>query len=190
MITDFEDFCLWIYVLIDDHWKPLSPMFHRPGPLPKCSDSELIAMVLIAECKGWDVETEAPSHWNEHRNLFPHIPTQSRFNRRRRALYQAFELIRHTVLSLLGLAQDSQCAIDSLPVPVVQFHLVPGSTGDWAAQGATFGKVCSKKQTIFGYKRHLLVTLSGVILNYTLAPANVPDCRWARKCSKNTRAWM
>lgn len=175
MITDFEDFCLWIYVLVDDLWKQLKPAFHRPGPRPKCSDSELIAMVLIAECKGWDLETEALSHWNEHRNLFPKIPTQSRFNRRRRALYQAFELIRHTVLGLLDLSQDSQCAIDSLPVPVVQFHLVPGSTGDWATHGAAFGQVCSKKQTIFGYKLHLLVTLSGVILDYTLAPANVPD---------------
>ena len=48
--------------------------------------------------------------------------------------------------------------IDSLPLPVVQFHLVPfaSSTGDWKANGSTFGKVPSKKQTIFGYKLHLL----------------------------------
>ena len=30
-------------------------------------------------------------------------------------------------------------------------------------------------QTIFGYKLHLLTTLSGVILDFVLAPANVPD---------------
>ncbi len=41
--------------------------------------------------------------------------------------------------------------------------------------GATFGKVASKKQTIFGYKLHLLMTLSGVILDFELAPAHVPD---------------
>jgi len=49
------------------------------------------------------------------------------------------------------------------PIPVVQFHLVPGSSGDWAAHGARFGKVSSKKATIFGYKLHLLVTLRGII---------------------------
>ncbi len=41
--------------------------------------------------------------------------------------------------------------------------------------GASFGKVSSKKQTLFGYKLHLLVTLGGVILDFVLAPANVHD---------------
>ena len=87
----------------------------------------------------------------------------------------AINLIRCTVLKLLDVAQDQQCLIDSLPVEVVQFHLVPSSTGDWAAYGATFGKVCTKKRTIFGYKLHLLVTLGGVILDFELAPANATD---------------
>ena len=33
----------------------------------------------------------------------------------------------------------------------------------------------SKKQTIYGYKLHLLVTMSGVILDFHLAPANASD---------------
>ena len=84
-------------------------------------------------------------------------------------------LIRQVLLSWLDLAQDRQCLIDSLPVPVVQFYLVPSSTGDWQAHGARFGKVPSKGQTIFGYKLHLLVTLGGVILDFELAPANATD---------------
>jgi hypothetical protein len=88
---------------------------------------------------------------------------------------QAFNLIRQVILSGLDLAQDRQCVVDSLPVPVVQFYLVPTSTGDWAAHGATFGKVPSKKETIFGYKLHLLVTLGGVILDSELAPANATE---------------
>ena len=68
-----------------------------------------------------------------------------------------------------------QCLIDSLPVPVMEFHLVPGAAGDWAAYGADFGKVASKQQTIFGYKLHLLITLSGVILDFELAPASATD---------------
>ena len=83
-----------------------------------------------------------------------------------------FNLIRQTVLGYLDLAQDSQTVIDSLPIPVVQFHLVPSSTGDWREHGASFGKVPSKKQTIFGYKLRLFVTLGGVIVDFELAPAN------------------
>ena len=62
-----------------------------------------------------------------------------------------------------------------MPIPVVQFYLVPGSTGDWKAHRATFGKVPSRSETIFGYKLHLLVTLGGLVLDFELAPANATD---------------
>ena len=175
MIENFNDFCLWSYVIVDDVWQQIGPMFKRPGPKAECSDSELMTMALVGECREWDKETTLLSHWQEHRDLFPNIPTQTRFNRRRRALMQAFNVLRQTVLQLLDLSADGQCAIDSLPVPVVKFHLVPGSTGDWAAHGANFGKVASKKITIFGFKLHLLVSLGGLILDFELAPASAAD---------------
>lgn len=175
MIQDFADFCTWMYVIVDDLWLSLAPLFRRPGPSPICSDSELMTMALVGECRGWDVETEMLSSWQAHRDLFPHIPTQSRFNRRRRALMQAFNLIRQVVLQSLDVAQDHYCVIDSLPLPAVQFYLVPTSGGDWGVHAASFGKVSSKKQTIYGYKLHLLVTFSGLILDFELAPANQLD---------------
>lgn len=176
MIEDFDEFCLYMYVVIDDIWQEIACQFKRPGPEPVCSDSELLTMVLVGECRGWDIETDLLSHWHEHRDLFPHMPSQSRFNRRRRYLHRAFNQVRRAVLNKLDLSRDQQCVIDSLPVPVVQFHLVPSSTGDWAAYGASFGKVPSKNhKTIFGYKLHLLTTLSGVILDFELAPAHFTD---------------
>lgn len=93
MINDFNDFCTWMYVVVDDIGLKITPFFKRPGPAPECPDSELLAMALIGEYRGWDMETEMLSHWQEHRDLFPVIPTQSRFNRRRRGLMQAFNLI-------------------------------------------------------------------------------------------------
>lgn len=175
MIDSFDDFCLYMYCIIDEAWREIAYLFRRPGPEPECSDSELMTMIVVGECRGWDVETELLSEWQEHRGLFPQQPSQSRFNRRRRALSPALNLIRCAVLKVLDVAQDYHCTIDSLPIEVVQFHLVPGSTGDWAAHGATFGKVPSKKRTLFGYKLHLLVTLSGVILDFELAPAHATD---------------
>ena len=175
MINDFDEFCLWMYFVVDEIWLTIAPFFKRPGPSPECPDSELLAMALIGECRGWDVETEMLSYWQEHRDLFPKIPTQSRFNRRRRGLMQAFNMIRRIILQSLDVAQDRQCVIDSLPLPVMQFYLVPSSSGDWKASGATFGKVPSRKQTIFGYKLHLLIAMNGVILDFELAPANEFD---------------
>jgi hypothetical protein len=175
MIEDFDEFCLYVYVIVDEICQQLKPFLKRSGPEPDCSDSELIAIALISECKGWDVETELLSNWQSHRDLFPHIPSQSRFNRRRRNLMFSINCIRRILLSWMDVAQDKQCVIDSLPIPVVNFHLVPSSTGDWQAYGARFGKVSSKKATIFGYKLHLLVTMGGVIVDFVLAPANVTD---------------
>ena len=65
--------------------------------------------------------------------------------------------------------------IDSLPIPVIQFHLVPSSTNNWSCYEADYGRVESKKQIIFGYKLHLLVTASGVIVDFELAPASETD---------------
>jgi hypothetical protein len=175
MITDFGDFCLYVYVLVDDVYQGLRPLLKRPGPEAECSDSELMALCLIGECKGWDVETALLSNMAAYRDLFPRLPTQSRFNRRRRALMWVLNLMRRIWLCQLDLSQDRQSVIDSLPIPVVQFHLAPASSGDWPAYGANYGKVPTKKQTIYGFKLHLLITLNGLILDFELAPASAAD---------------
>ena len=176
MIADFDDFCLYVYCIVDEICQQLAPVLHRPGPAPTTlSDSELIALALIGECRGWDIETELLGHAPLYRHLFPRLPSQSRFNRRRRALLAVCNLIRRVVVRWLDLAQDHATVIDSLPIAVVGFHLAPASTADWDVHGATFGHVASKKATIYGYKLHLLVTLGGVILDFELAPANATD---------------
>ena len=180
MIADFDDFCTWMFVLIDDLWHVIGPLYRRPGPPSACSDSELLTMALVGECREWDKETNLLAEWQNYRHLFPVIPERTRFNRRRRNLMGAINHLRQMVLRVLDVAQDGQCLIDSLPVPVVQFHLVPSSTGDWAAHGATFGRCATKQQTIYGYRLHLLVTLGGAIVDFELTSANVDDREAAR----------
>ncbi|MBL1138400.1 MAG: transposase [Chloroflexi bacterium] len=146
---------------MDDIGHEIAPPFKRPRPAPtSCSDSELLPVALVGECRGWDVETEMVSYWREHRDLFP---TQSRFNHRH-PLMHAFNLIRQAVLTVLDWALDHQCVIDRLPVPVVKFPLVSAATRDWAAPRATVG-----------YKLHLRVTLNGLMLDFGLTPAHARD---------------
>jgi hypothetical protein len=172
----FEDVCLWTYCLVDELWVQIAPRCRRPGPTPVCSDAELVTMALVGECCGWDQETETVSRWRQHRDLFPHQPSRTRCNRRRRALPGAINEVRRLMLGRLDLAADRQCVIDSLPIPVITFHLVPGANrAEWQAHEARFGKVSSKKLTIFGYKLYLLVARNGLILDFVLAPANVVE---------------
>lgn len=172
----FEDLCLWVYCTVDELWAQIAPRCRRPGPAPLCSDAELVTMALVGEAKGWDQETELLSEWAAHRDLVPRQPSRTRFNRRRRALQGAINELRRLLLRVLDLAADRQCVLDSLPIPVIRFHLVPGANrAQWQAYEARFGKVPSKKCTIFGYKLYLLVTLNGIILDFVLAPANVVE---------------
>jgi transposase len=176
MITDFRDFCLVSYVIIDDLYQQLAPLIGlKPGPQAECSDSELITMAIVGECREWNKETTLLANWRFFPDLFPILPSRTRFNRRRSNLAQVINLIRQALLRLLEVASDKQCVIDSLPIPVIHFHLVPRSRNDWKVYGAAFGRVSSKKQTIFGYKLHLLVTFGGVITDFELTAANADD---------------
>lgn len=177
IVADFADFCLCLYVLIDDLWDDLPAWVKPRGEQSTCSNSELLTMLVAEECMGWDEETEAISQWRQYRDLFPHQPHRTRLNRRRHRLTDALTLIRQRLLARLDFAQDRQCVIDSMPVPVLGFHLVPGaaSAAHWREHGADYGRVTTKKQTIFGYKLHLLITLNGVIRDFVLAPASASD---------------
>jgi hypothetical protein len=103
---------------------------------------------------------------------------------------QAIHLTRPIVVRTLDLSRDGHCLIDTLPVPVAQFHLVPSPIGDWRAYGAEVGKMASKSQTIVRYKLHLLITLSGVALDFELAPASAADVTVARRLPARHIDWM
>jgi len=68
MIADFEDFCLWMYVVVAELWCQLPPAYkRRSGPPPACSDSELLTLAPIGECRGWTTETTLPGQWAAYR---------------------------------------------------------------------------------------------------------------------------
>jgi hypothetical protein len=80
MMTKIDDFCTWVFVMVDDIWKPIAPLNKRPGSKLECTDSEFMSMSLIGECRGWHIETELLSCWKDVRHFFPRIPSQSQFN--------------------------------------------------------------------------------------------------------------
>jgi len=179
MIVDFPDLCTYVYVLVDELYQVVAaPYDQRPGPRSECSESEVITLTLVAELLGLDGETKFLAYVKRnHPALFPRLPERSRYNRRRRALTEVTNRIRGALMQLvlgqLTAEERAVCVIDSLPVPVVGF---PHARGDHRWYGeASYGYVASKKQTIFGYKLHLLVTHSGLILDFALAPANHSD---------------
>jgi len=179
MIQTFEDLCTYVYVTVDELFQTyVLPHDHRPGPRSSFSDSEVITLALVAELIRLDDETVFLDYVaRNHRALFPLLPDRSRYNRRRRALGEAVNTIRRQLLGwLLALLPPDDrplCVLDSLPVPVVGFHHALGRHR-WYGW-ATYGYNATKKQTIYGFKLHLLTTADGIITDFALAPAHFTD---------------
>jgi transposase len=179
MVADFADLCTHAYVIVDELYQVVAaPHDHRSGPAAELSDSEVITLTLVAELVEADKESRFLAYVRRnHLALFPKLPERSRFNRRRRALTEVTNRIRGALMQLvlgrLAPGERELCVIDSLPVPVVGFHHARGDHR-WYGE-ASYGYVASKRQTIFGYKLHLLITHSGLILDFVLAPAHHTD---------------
>ncbi len=179
MIQTFEDLCTYVYVTVDELYQSvIQPHDHRPGPRSAFTESELITLTLVAELLGLDDETVFLDYVaRNHRALFPLLPERSRYNRRRRALGEAINTIRRSLLRwLLALLPPDDrplCVLDSLPISVVGFHHAQGQHR-WYGW-ATYGYNATKKQTFSGFKLHLLTTADGIITDFALAPAHLTD---------------
>ena len=53
MIPDFAELCPMLYVLIDDHYRALPAALKPRGEQAMCSDRELLTMLMVSECMGW-----------------------------------------------------------------------------------------------------------------------------------------
>lgn len=179
MITNFADLCTYLYVLTDEAYQEVAaPYDTRPGPDATCTESELITLTLAAELVGMAAETRLLAYVRRnHRALFPLLPERSRYNRRRRQLIEVTNRLRNAIMArlwrVLVAEGHDRCVVDSVPVPVVGYHHAAGDHRWWGE--ADFGRVPSKKQAIYGFKLHLLISHSGLILDFTLASANHND---------------
>jgi DDE family transposase len=179
IIETFVGLCTAVYVLVDDRYRlVVAPADHRPGPDGSCTDSEVISLTLLAELIGMDEEACFPASLRRnHPTLFPHLPTRSRYNRRRRHLIEATNRIRialaRDVLCQITLEDRDRCMIDSLPIPVVGFAHARGAHR-WYGE-ARSGHNAAKHQAFYGYKLHLPASASGLVLAFALVPAKVHD---------------
>jgi len=179
MIGDFVDLCTYVYVVADEAYREVvAPYDTRPGPRSGFTDSELLTVSVVAELVGLDAETRCLAYLRRnHPALFPLLPERSRYHRRRRQLSEATNRLRGAVMERLWRVLEAEgadlCAIDSVPVPAVGF---PHARHDHRWYGeAAYGRVASKKQTIYGFKLHLLVSASGLVLDFALVAANAAD---------------
>ena len=173
-----EDLFVYVYVLIDDLITAgVIAIPPRPGPVPACSDAELLAVALVRHLLGRRSEAgflaEVARDWA---HLFPVLPHQSEANRRIRWLRGAFELLRCSLAARLP-ADDCQ-QIDTSALPVKHTSRVRGPDG-WTGPGglhARFGRDAAHAEWFYGFRLAVRTDLgSRIVRAWGIVPAAVNE---------------
>ncbi|MEY8463466.1 IS982 family transposase [Streptococcus merionis] len=158
---------------------PQSFKHRRNVSLSKVSDESLLVLLLLQA----ELGIKSQRHFYRICQLFPcgRLLERSRFNRRARPLMWLIQLIRQAMNAQIS--PDTIVIIDSFPLPLCQpvrnyrTRIFEGL--------ADIGYNASKHLWFYGFKVHMLVTLSGYILNYVVTPASVHDIRATNELLEN-----
>jgi DDE family transposase len=167
-----------IFTIVDDVMKGSSviqKILSRPGPAPSLSDSEVVTIALYQELIGEPREDHFfRLHAESLQTYFPDLNERSRYNRRKRDLWSVILAVRMALQIILdALELEETAVIDSAPVPCVGYKRSKAAS-DFVGK-ADYGVCSSKAMKYFGFKLHTIVSLTGVIMNFMLTPANRYD---------------
>ena len=179
-----EDWLITLSVAVDTWWQREGRWVcpGRPGPVPTCSEAELLTLALAGEFlerrseRAWRAEVVA--NWG---HLFPRVPAQSEWNRRVRWFWGAFEHLRAFWLRPLSLAPGSWVTIDTAPLPVKHPSRVRGTAADLWAGPVTglvggFGYCSALARWFYGFRLALCTGLTdGLIRGWAIVPAAVDE---------------
>ena len=150
---------------------PDSFKHRRNVSLAKVSDESILILLLLQA----ELGITSQRHFYSICHLFPcgQLLERSRFNRRSKQLIWLVQLIRKAMSEMLP--SNKLAIIDSFPLPLCQ--PVRNHRATIFKGLADIGYNASKHLWFYGFKVHMLVTLSGYILNYVVTPASVHDIK-------------
>ena len=160
----------WIitaFVVIDDLMTALK---HKSHPLAQASDAEVLTVAIVAAKYSQNHHERALCVMREC-NYFSGQLSTSRFNRRLHALGDWLLLAAETLGELFTTGETY--VIDSMPVPVCR------RVRAWRCRkvrGRIYCGYCAAKdEKFFGWRLHLVCTLAGEPVRFTLLPASLHD---------------
>jgi Transposase DDE domain len=171
-----EDKIIAIYCIVDDILKAIG---HLEDSRRKVSDSEIITTALVSALY-FGGHLDNGRGFMKMTKLVPDMLDKSRFNRRlhqvSELVFAMFSQIGHHIKSLSG---ASEYVIDSFPVAVCdnirisRCKLIKGK--QWR------GKQCSMRRYFYGVKVQMLVTASGIPVEFGFVPGCENDTQALKK---------
>ena len=173
-----EDLFVHLYVLVDDAVTDgVVAIPPRPGPVPACSDAEVLTVALVRHLlarrseAGWLAEVR-----RDWAHLFPRLPVQSESSRRARWLRGAFEALRARLAARCP--EDSWQQIDTSALPVRHPSRVrgPDSWTGPAGLAAGFGRDAACAEWFYGFRLAVRADLgSRLVRGWGIVPAAVNE---------------
>ncbi len=164
MTPDLEALAVTAYVFADEY-----PVPARPGPAARTSDAELVALAVCQAAMGISSDRQFLGlvGWRLP-GWFPHLPSQSQYNRRLRSLTGLFTVVQQRLARLL----DSGGArlADGTLIGVANYAGC-AQRSEFAGTAA-YGYCASKSEWVWGVRLVLRTDRRGLPLAYTLVPAN------------------
>lgn len=172
-----EDFILVIFCWIDDYLQQLSrdgKRWRSRGFAPKLTDSEVLTMEIVGEFLGLDTDKGIWQYFRRHwLSWFPNFSSRTAFARQAANLWVLKLQMQQALARELGAFADPVHVIDGFPIPVC--HVARAYFSKLFRGQVAYGYCATKKETYYGFKGHLLVSLPGVITGLTLTPANTDE---------------
>jgi hypothetical protein len=163
-MTDLEALVVAAYVFADEYRVPA-----RGGRPPLTSDAELVALAVAQAAVGIGSDRQFLGLIGKVLpGWFPHLPEQSQYNRRLRALVELISIVQQRLARWVDvggvrLADGSQLAVANYAGCRQRSHF---------AGFARYGYARSQHRFIWGVRLVLLTDERGTPLGYTIVPAN------------------
>ena len=163
-MTDLEALVVAAYVFADEY-----PVPARPGRPALVSDAELVALAVAQAAIGISSDRQflgligrVLPGW------FPHLPEQSQYNRRLRALVELISIVQQRLARWLD--SGGVRLSDGTLIAVANY---PGCAARSEFAGfARYGFAKSQHRYLYGVRLVLLTDGRGLPLGYTIVPAN------------------
>lgn len=164
MTTDLEALVVAAYVFADEY-----PVPARPGRQPQVSDAELVALAVCQAAMGISSDRQFLGLVGYRLpGWFAHLPSQSQYNRRLRALVELISAVQLRLARWLDAGEVRLC--DGTLIACASY---PGCASRSAFAGfARYGYQKSQHRFLWGVRLVLVSDPRGLPLGYTLVPAS------------------
>jgi len=175
MDQDFDTFLVGLYVIVCDWLKAEGQRYIRPlgGRPPDLTDGEMLTLLLAHQFVFATWGERRWLRWLHHNGYwawFPKLQDQSAYNRRAHNLSGILAALRVTFAQDVLADLPPEAVVDGTPIHVR--HWRRHGPHHLALSEADLGYCASKREYYYGYRLVALVTLSGIVIDYSLLPAS------------------